>query len=84
VTAIVASSIQPLQNLVVLKRIEEKIGPEERLTWAKHYIERGFNALEKLLKNVAGKYCIGDQITLADVFLVPQVSGAVGRFNVDM
>ncbi|GLJ16339.1 hypothetical protein SUGI_0276470 [Cryptomeria japonica] len=83
VTAIVGSSIQPLQNLFVLKRVEEKLGPEERLAWPKYHIEKGFNALEKLLKNVSGKYCVGDEVTLADVFLAPQIFSAA-RFNVDM
>jgi glutathione S-transferase len=32
---------------------------------------------------VAGKYCVGDQVTLADAFLVPQVYNAV-RWGVDM
>eukprot|EP01018_Ginkgo_biloba_P023115 Gb_12638 [translate_table: standard] len=81
---IIGSSIQPLQNLAVLKLIEEKLGPEERVGWAKHFIEKGFTALEKLLKDIAGKYSTGDQVSLADVFLVPQVSGGAGRFNVDM
>ncbi len=30
-----------------------------------------------------GKYCVGDEITLADVFLVPQLLNAE-RFGVDM
>lgn len=81
--SIIGSNIQPLQNLVVLNLIEEKLGVEERLAWPKPFIERGFTALEKLLKDVAGKYSVGDQLTLADVFLVPQVFGA-RRFNVDM
>lgn len=33
----------------------------------------GFAAFEKLLEGCAGKYCVGDEITLADVCLVPQV-----------
>lgn len=81
--ALIGSSIQPLQNLVVLGVIEEKLGVEERLAWPKQFIEKGFTALEKLLKDVAGKYCVGDQVTMADIFLVPQVFGA-RRFNVDM
>eukprot|EP00252_Welwitschia_mirabilis_P017551 TRINITY_DN3886_c0_g1_i1.p1 TRINITY_DN3886_c0_g1~~TRINITY_DN3886_c0_g1_i1.p1 ORF type:complete len:228 (-),score=50.13 TRINITY_DN3886_c0_g1_i1:297-980(-) len=80
---IVESTIQPLQNTSVLKIIEEKLGKEEQLNWARSFIERGFTALEKLLKNVAQKYCVGDQVTMADVYLVPQLYNA-GRYNVDM
>jgi maleylacetoacetate isomerase len=35
------------------------------------------------LKDSAGKYCVGDEITLADCFLVPQVYNA-NRFKVDL
>ncbi|KAA0040747.1 hypothetical protein IC582_024722 [Cucumis melo] len=81
---IVSSSIQPLQNLAVLKYIEEKSGPEEKLRWVLHHIEKGFTALEKLLKPHAGKYATGDEISLADLFLAPQIHGAINRFNIDM
>lgn len=83
-SAIVGSSIQPLQSISVMKIVEEKLGPKGSLIWAKHFIEKGFTALEILLKDVAGKYSVGDQITLADVFLVPQVISGVRRFNIDM
>ncbi|XP_022148961.1 glutathione S-transferase zeta class-like [Momordica charantia] len=81
---IVSSSIQPLQNLAVLKYIEEKSGPEEKLSWVRHHIGKGFSALEKLLKDHAGKFATGDEILLADLFLAPQLNGAITRFNVDM
>lgn len=35
-----------------------------------------FPALEKLLAGCAGKYSVGDQVTLADCCLVPQVYNA--------
>nr|AHA46531.1 zeta class glutathione S-transferase [Larix kaempferi] len=81
--ALIGSTIQPLQNLSILNLVEEKLGSEERLAWPKHFIEKGFTALEKLLKEYAGKYSVGDQLTLADIFLVPQIYGAK-RFNADM
>ncbi|XP_023538879.1 glutathione S-transferase 2-like isoform X2 [Cucurbita pepo subsp. pepo] len=80
VASIVSSSIQPLIMLGLLKTIEEKFGPEEQLPWAQTNIEKGFNALEKLLKNFSGRYALGEE---ADVFLAPQVSVAFGRFNID-
>ncbi len=36
-----------------------------------------------MLVKTRGKYCFGDTVTLADVFLVPQVYNAV-RWGVDM
>jgi len=46
-------------------------------------IVKGFTALEQILARCSGQYCVGDQVTLADCFLVPQVYNAT-RFHVDM
>ncbi|XP_029901054.1 maleylacetoacetate isomerase isoform X1 [Myripristis murdjan] len=75
---LIASGIQPLQNLYVI----QKIGAE-KVQWAQHFIERGFQALEPILKETAGKYCVGDEISMADICLVPQVYNAE-RFKVDV
>ena len=75
----IACDIHPVQNLRVLKYA----GDERRTEWAKHFIETGFNALETMLSNTAGQYCVGDTVTLADVYLVPQVYNA-NRVGVDM
>ncbi|KAJ6661268.1 hypothetical protein lerEdw1_015405 [Lerista edwardsae] len=74
----IASGIQPLQNLTVLQQIGEK-----KLEWAQHYISRGFKALEQILQETAGRYCVGDEVTMADLCLVPQVYNA-NRFKVDL
>ncbi|CAH9099698.1 unnamed protein product [Cuscuta europaea] len=81
---IVSANIQPLQNLVILKYIEDKVGPDEKVPWCLTHIRKGFAALEALLKSHAGKYATGDEIYLADLFLVPQIYGAVNRFKMDM
>eukprot|EP00128_Syssomonas_multiformis_P009759 Colp12_sorted_trinity150504_noHs@10861 len=74
----ICGEIQPLQNLRVLNKIGEK-----KMEWAKEWIERGFVALEQNLYKTAGKYCVGDEVTIADACLVPQVYNAL-RFGVDM
>ncbi|KDO53856.1 hypothetical protein CISIN_1g0277371mg [Citrus sinensis] len=66
------------------KYIEEKAGADERDIWAKTHIGKGFAALEKLLKDYAGKYATGDEVFLADLYLAPQLYAAVNRFNLDM
>ncbi|XP_059908288.1 maleylacetoacetate isomerase isoform X2 [Gadus macrocephalus] len=75
---IIASGIQPLQNLYVI----QKIGAD-KAQWAQHFIQRGFQALEPILKETAGTYCVGDEISMADICLVPQVYNAE-RFKVDV
>ncbi|PRQ19532.1 putative glutathione transferase [Rosa chinensis] len=81
---IVCSSIQPLQNLAVLNYIEERVSPDAKIEWAKVHIEKGFAALEDLLRNYAGRYATGDEVSFADLFLAPQIHAAFTRFNLDM
>ncbi|XP_048736686.1 maleylacetoacetate isomerase-like isoform X2 [Ostrea edulis] len=80
---VIASGIQPVQNLQILQKVEKLADAEEKTEWAKSCIVKGFTALESLLSKCAGKYCVGDTITMADICLVPQVFNA-NRFKVDM
>jgi maleylpyruvate isomerase len=76
---LVNSGIQPLQNLSVTKKITELGGnPTE---WAAHWNRVGLAALEKAVAPIAGRHCVGDELTLADVLLVPQLASA-RRFEV--
>ncbi|KAL7584939.1 hypothetical protein Lser_V15G44798 [Lactuca serriola] len=84
VANIVSSSIQPLVMLPVLNYIGENVGPEAKIQWVQKQAGKGFTALEKLLKDYAGKYATGDEMSLADVFLAPQIIGLSQRFNFDM
>ncbi|XP_057760494.1 glutathione S-transferase 1-like [Arachis stenosperma] len=52
-----------LQNNI----IEKKVGPHEKLPWAQSVIRKGFTALEKLLKDHAGRYATGDEIFLCKI-----------------
>ncbi|KAH7695969.1 hypothetical protein AAVH_36967 [Aphelenchoides avenae] len=79
----IVCNIQPLQNTGVLNVIDADVTSEKRLTWAYHWIERGFDALEKQLSGTPGKYCVGDVVTMADACLVPQVQNA-RRYVVDV
>lgn len=79
VSQTIASGIQPIQNLSVLKYL----GDERKTEWGHHWINKGFCNLEKILERTSGKYCVGDEITMADLCLVPQVYNA-NRFKVDM
>lgn len=50
---------------------------------SKKAVEKGFLCIENILEKTAGKFCIGNEITVADVFLYPQLYRAVG-FGVDV
>ncbi|CAL2035700.1 unnamed protein product [Caenorhabditis brenneri] len=79
----IASNIQPLQNKTIIHKLNEKV-PGYGAEWTKDVISRGFEALEELLKMYSGKYCVGDQITIADLNLPSIVYNATDKYNVDI
>jgi len=82
---VIACDIQPLNNLAILKYLKDPLGKTQADVdqWYTHWIERGFTAMEQMVSQHGGKYCFGDTVTLADVFLVPQMWNG-RRFNADM
>ena len=72
---------QPLQNLSVINKYSSD--PEQRKTWSQFWISKGLKVVEELLVKSSGIFCVGDQITMADCCLVPQIYNA-NRFEVDM
>jgi maleylacetoacetate isomerase len=86
--SIISNDIQPVGNLRVLKHVQsffadQKEKDKVRMEWAQKYIKLGMEAFEAVLAKHAGKFCVGDAITMADVFLMPQVYNAQ-RFKVDV
>ena len=77
---IVNSSIQPLHNQLVLQRIEA--GGLDRREWGSFWVTRGLAALEREAAASAGRFLVGDEASVADVCLVPQLYAA-RRFGVD-
>lgn len=78
----IACDIHPLNNLRVLKYLVAELGKseEDKLKWYHHWLHEGFSSLESQLASLAGKFCLGDSPSLADVCLVPQVYNA-NRFE---
>jgi maleylacetoacetate isomerase len=78
VAAVVCADIHPLNNLRVMQYLENVLhaDQETRDDWYRHWIIEGFRALEVLLKPGAGPYCLGDDVTIADCCLIPQVYNA--------
>lgn len=81
---VIACDIHPLNNLAILKYLEGVLGHDAgaRQAWYEHWIKEGFTALEALLDEhgLADRFCYRDQVTLADICLVPQVFNAQ-RYN---
>ena len=74
----IACDIHPLNNLRVLKYLKNELGhsQDEIDTWARHWIDEGFPALERMAAPKAGKFLFGDAPTGADVCLIPQLYNA--------
>jgi len=75
----IACDIHPLNNLRVMNYIKTEFGADPTDAWYTHWIHEGFRAAEALASD--GPYVFGDEVTLADAFLVPQMYNA-RRFNV--
>ncbi|EQC31025.1 maleylacetoacetate isomerase [Saprolegnia diclina VS20] len=82
---IIGADIQPLQNMAVLREVARHTESKatRKREWAQHWIQRGFLAVEGILEETAGSYCVGNAITMADLFLLPQANNAKA-FHVDM
>lgn len=83
----IACEIHPLNNVRVLSYLTNVLGvtEAEKLAWYAHWVQLGFEALEKRLstERQTGRFCHGDLPGLADIALVPQVANA-NRFKVDL
>ena len=73
---IVACDIHPMNNLGPLRYLKHQMHQEQPAidAWYHHWVVDGFTALETLVR--PGPYSFGADVTLADVFLIPQVANA--------
>jgi maleylacetoacetate isomerase len=79
--SLVACDIQPPQNSRIRKKINQDFNGNGK-TWARWVYERGFSVYETFLETRRkemgnGKYSVGNEVSLADVFLVPEVQGGL-------
>jgi len=79
---IVNSGIQPHQNLAPMRRIDQLAQGAGKLH-AQHYNRVGLAAYEERVKETAGAFSVGDQVSAADLFLYPQLTTA-RRFEIDL
>ena len=84
---LIACEIHPLDNLRVLQYLTGpmQLDDEHKMTWYRHWIQVGFTALEQRLEvePETGTFCHGNEPTLADLCLIPQVYNAE-RFDCDL
>jgi len=79
ISNLISCDMHPLNNLRVLRYLVKDlaVSDEAKNTWYQHWIAEGFNSLEAMLERTqSGGFCVGDQVSLADCCLVPQVANA--------
>ena len=79
------SGIQPIQNIGVTQQLTQRFGAGERQVaeWNRHWIAKGLEAVEQVIRRSTDGFCVGAEPTLADALLIPQVYNA-HRFEVDL
>lgn len=90
----IACEIHPLNNLRVLKYLVKqlKLDEEAKNNWYRHWVRDGLESFERMLEELgaeraraglpASVYCFGENPSLADCCLVPQIFNGQ-RFNVN-
>lgn len=77
---VIAADIHPINNLRVLNRLRTVYDADETevANWVNHWICEGFVGLEAMARrhSRSGLHCFGDQLSMADVCLVPQMYNA--------
>ncbi len=83
IASLIACDIHPLNTSGTLAYLKTRLGHDQAVAdeWYAHWVREGFDAIEAMLG--PGPYAFGSRITMADVYLVPQVFNA-RRFNVPL
>ncbi|WP_201829316.1 maleylacetoacetate isomerase [Microvirga zambiensis] len=83
IASLIGCDIHPLNNSGTIAYLKKRLGHDqaEADQWYAHWVHEGFDAIERLIE--PGPYAFGSRISLADVYLVPQVFNA-RRFKVSL
>ena len=83
----IACEIHPLQNTRVMAYLRDELGHDQDsvIRWNQRWIGGGLAAAEALLQRDGhkGGFCFGDEPSLADICLIPQLYNAK-RYEVDL
>lgn len=83
----IGCDIHPVTNLNVLQYVTGTLGADEqkKTQWYADFANAGMKAFEAVLaaEGRSGKYCCGDNVSMADLCLVPQMYN-MRRFNLPL
>lgn len=85
--AVVGCDIHPVNNRRILEALRHRFDANEEAVndWCATWIGAGFDAFESMVNahGLKGPFAFGANVTVADVYLVPQIESA-RRFKVDL
>ncbi|MBM1174105.1 maleylacetoacetate isomerase [Microvirga arabica] len=83
IASLIACDIHPLNNSGTIGYLKNRLGHDQAAAdeWYAHWVREGFDTIETMLG--PGPYAFGARVTMADIYLVPQVFNA-RRFNVPL
>jgi maleylpyruvate isomerase len=73
---------QPLLNMTTTQYVKNQLGGDPT-AWVIHFLTRGLTALEQAATETAATFLVGDAVSFADVYLIPQLYAA-HRFSVPL
>jgi maleylpyruvate isomerase len=83
----IACDIHPLNNLRVLRYLVRQlhVSDQDKDAWYRHWVELGLGQLDRIVvsRGLSGRFALGDQVTVADLAIVPQIFNA-RRFGCDL
>lgn len=83
----IACDLHPLNNLRVLNQLRAQFNASETAIteWMHHWFKIGFDAIESTLQKIQHRhlFCIGNEVSIADICLIPQVFSAL-RFGFEL
>lgn len=78
---IINSETHPLQNTILRRSVASDEAAQH--AFAARFIERGLRAYETLVSAESGRFSAGDALSMADLYLTPQIENAA-RFGADI
>ena len=77
VALVIGADLHPLNNLRVLRYLETTYALDQtaRRAWYHHWLKLELNAAERLV-DASGPFALGAAVSLADMFIVPQLYNA--------
>jgi maleylacetoacetate isomerase len=71
---IVNSHLQPQTGFRVFRQLREQFNltTQQKTVWATHFLELGLSGVEAHLRETAGDFSVGNSVSAADCYVVPQ------------